>query len=703
MDVISTTKIGLLAGGLLVTLSACGDPQQAAQDSLQKIAASFQQEKSDLDPQKQLAAYQQMVTDVQAITKDYGESATGKALAAGQSVNGISVAGLTKLRDDIAQRAPCYASPTSECLQPYSHHPSGAAKQASGAASPSGARAVDQICTEGFAAADKSLEGIKINKPAYAKEVIQLGLAAGQCDRPDDVKAAVKAFLTVYPGEGDQQVNSFLSLLATPGLKAAWPMVVDQLEKGLQSGQYSKNTTATVTLNLAVDYANIGDNKKALEKYSYFTDTLHYEADLTTQQRLSAAIIANGDVDAGLKIVGGSTNQDIMAVAMNQGISALATKLGLFGPSGTSSLPLDSHTDMDVYMSPVPSDAKPAVESAAQALEAQVDKMAPTVKRSNQTVGLIGLDRDYVLLALIHQKTGQPEQASASLKKGQAYRTRVLGQPEGNPDYPSIAAPSAVILIAQGDYPQAAHMVQAGKLSSDAYGSLLMKAVGRTMNAEQALDIANTISQQRDLYASYFDVIPEMAKAGHMDDINKLIAAWSGNPAQKKNFYEQVLDGLVAGGDADAARKYAQEQHLTDDPLGRLRLDAQLMKIPAVAGVQAKAEPLIREMFQIGQELDRGQGVGHVGGTDRMIAQNAAAAAFRNGYIDLGIELYRAADNKDQRPLLAAFEGKISPQDTTRVLMLANNQLSEDRAKTVVDHAIHALAEQAGDPRPGSA
>ncbi|WP_066454173.1 hypothetical protein [Castellaniella caeni] len=692
MDVSFTTKMSLLAGGLLLTLSACSDPQQAAQKSLQKIAASLQQEKTDLDPQKQLAAYQQMVTDVQAITKDYADSATGKALAAGQSVDGISVAGLTKLRDAMAERAPCYASPTSACLRPFSHHPSGPTQARGGAAaSGSAQQAAEQICSQGFAAADKALEGMKINKPAYAKEVIQLGLAAGQCQRPDDVKAAVNAFMAIYPGADEQQVNSLLSILATPGLQAAWPEVMAQLEKGLQSGQYGKNATASVTLNLALGYANAGNSAKALEKYRDFTDTLHYRADPSTQQQLAAAIMASGDIDSGLKIMGATANQDVLAVALNQGINALATRLGLFQPGITTRLPFNENTTLHDYLSAVSADVKPAYQSATQAFEGQIDNMAPTVRRSNQTVGLIGLDRDYALLALIHQKLGEPQLATAALKKGQAYGARMLGQPENSPDYPSIAAPGAVVLIAQGDYAGAAHLIQAGNLSSDAYGALLMKAAGQTMNAEQTLDIANTISRQYGLYNTYTVVIPEMAQAGRMDDIDKLIAAWAGNPAQKRLFYGLILDGLVAHGDADAAKEYAQKQHLADDDLGKLRLDAQLLKIPAIATSQAKAEPLIREMFQIGQTLDKGQGVQYSGGSDRMIAQNAAAAAFRNGYVDLGIELYRAAANKDQRPLLAAFEKKIAPQDTTRVLMLANNQLSGDRMKTVVDHAIRAL------------
>lgn len=691
MGVPSSIKMSLLIGGLLVTLSACGDPQKTAQDTLQKIAAAIQEEKSDLDPQKQLATYQRLVSDVQGIIKDQGDSAAGKALAAGQSVNGISVAGLTKLRDSMAARAPCYASPTAECLRPFSHHPAGATSQSGQSSAPASTQASSKICSEGFSTAAQPLEAIKINKPAYAKAVIQLALAAGECNRPDDVKAAVAAYLVAIPGENDQQINSWLSLLATPGLQPAWPMLTSQLEKGLQSGHYSRNTTASVTLNLAVDYANMGDVPKALEKYRYFTDTLHYQADPTTQQQLAASIMAGGDVETGLKMMGGTTNQDMMAVALNRGINALATRLGLFKGGLTTRLPLDHDTNLETYMAPVPNDAKPAYESAVQAFEAQVDKMAPTVRRSNQTVGLIGLDRDYALLALIHQKIGQPEQATAALKKGQTYRARMLGQAEANPDFASIAAPSAVVLIMQGDYAQAAHMVQAGNLSPDSYGSLLMRAVGRTQPAAQALDIANTISHQRNLYASYTDLIPEMIKAGHVDDVNQLIAAWAGSPADKKHFHNLILDGLIAQGDADAAGKYAQEQHLADDARGKLSLDARLMKIPAVAGDQKKAEPLIREMFQIGQDLDKGQGVQYTGGSDRMIAQNAAAAAFRNGYVDLGIELYQTAGNKDQRPLLAAFEGKISAKDTTRVLMLASNQLTEDRVKTVVDHAIHAL------------
>ncbi len=77
--------------------------------------------------------------------------------------------------------------------------------------------------------------------------------------------------------------------------------------------------------------------------------------------------------------------------------------------------------------------------------------------------------------------------------------------------------------------------------------------------------------------------------------------------------------------------------------------------------------------------------------TDNQFAQNAAKTAFSLGYTDLGIELYQKAQNRDQQPLLAAFDKKLSKEDLTKVLMLAQNNVSGDRLAYIVDHAIMNL------------
>ncbi len=113
--------------------------------------------------------------------------------------------------------------------------------------------------------------------------------------------------------------------------------------------------------------------------------------------------------------------------------------------------------------------------------------------------------------------------------------------------------------LAQKDLDAAAHYMTIGNLYSDSAGQLLCITVGRTQNAEQTLAIANTISQQRDLWHCYHDFIPEIAQAGKTDEVEKLLAAYPGDPRDKDNFYLTIIDGMIASGDVDGARSYAEE------------------------------------------------------------------------------------------------------------------------------------------------
>jgi hypothetical protein len=347
-------------------------------------------------------------------------------------------------------------------------------------------------------------------------------------------------------------------------------------------------------------------------------------------------------------------------------------------------------------MAPVDAQVKPRYEAGAGAIENAVDRLASSAHVSAQTVGGIGLDADYGILALVYQKLGDADKAATDIKKGTDYRTRQLGKVDGGRDFETFARFAALVAIAQGDLMGAANYVKTGNLPSDDYAHLLLVEVGRTQDAENALNIANIVGNRRDLWHAYSDMIPEMARAGKLDQVDKLVSAWSGDPRQKADFYWPIVDGMIANGDVDGARQYAGKYHLTDDARGKLGLDARLMGSPKIAGNRSKAEPVIREMFQIGEDMDKGSGSAYVGGVDRYTAQGAATAAFSNGYTDLGIELYEAATNKDQRPLLAAFTDQISKNDMSRVLMLAQDNVSGNYLGYVIDSAIRHLKKQAG-------
>jgi len=115
-----------------------------------------------------------------------------------------------------------------------------------------------------------------------------------------------------------------------------------------------------------------------------------------------------------------------------------------------------------------------------------------------------------------------------------------------------------------------------------------------------------------------------------------------------------------------------------------LRLLTIFLNSEEIASDRGDAEPIIREIFTIGQQLE-------AAGADRLIAQEAARHAFRNGHTELGIELYRAAERKDQTPLFAAFREGLRERDLTTILMLAHDNLGGETRAYVIDAAIRHL------------
>lgn len=687
----------LICAAVGSALVACGNPEKSAQAAIDHVQAELAAEKADLNPQKQLDAYNDMIEKIESVGKDYAKTPVGMAMAAGRSVDGVSLADVTARRDAMAARAACYADPTVACLTPFSTRPGGAVGDAS--AGDVSVVAEKQVCSAGFTAADKALDPIRINQQAYAKELIQLALAAAKCQRPDDVSTAVAQYLKADQAQGDAHTSALLSVLATDALKPAWPLVIDKLEQGLASHSISGNAAASALISLAVKYAQMGNARAALARYATLTDTLHYQADADSISNLVSALILDGETDTALQIAGGAGRQDTTAVTLHHAAVALGARMGLTRDALGAAPDVYGMADIQTYFAPASEPERARDKAAAAALEAAVDKLAAGATRSAQTVGSIGLDTDYGVLALVQQKLGEPAKADALIRKAIDYRTRLLGSIDTGSqyDYNSFATYPALIAMARNQLTDAAQYIKIGHLSSDEYGHLLMLQVGRTQDAEHALAIANIIGQQRDLWHCYADLIPAMAAAGKAAEVQKLINAWTGNPAQKAGFHDLVVDGMVAAGDADEAKKYAESQHLADTPKDKLSLDGRLLASKQIAGDKSRAEPLIREMFAIGQDIDKSGGISHGGGsymnryTDQYIAQNAAAAAFRNGYVDLGIELYQTAANKDQRPLLAAFDGKLSRADMTRVLMLAQNNVNGRSLALVVDHAIRQL------------
>ncbi len=703
-------RYALLAGMLL--LAACGDPQESAQARIEKAQTSLQGAADMLDPEKRVSAYDAIIKDVEEVAKKYPKTTIGEAIAAGRAVDGVSLAEIQHKRDTLAARAKCYANPTVDCLTPFG---SGATSNAAGGSPQSAfAQAEQLVCDKGFSAADKALDPFKINKQAYAKELIQVGFAAAKCDKPDEVKAAIGAYMTADPAQGGQRVSDLLSILATEDLKDGWPVISAELERELKSDAIGEQDAANVTLTLAINYANMGDTKAALDKYAYFTDTLGYKADSDSVDKLAIAAMLAGDVDLGLKIASQDGNPDYAINQTRAAALALASRMmGLsfdkYGSSPNSILnALDSHKNgIEDYFAPVDAKDKTQDEKAADAIETQLDELASAVKapRQGTIFSITRFDDAYGAMAIVRQKLGEPDKANAVIKKISDLRQLVFGQVDGGGNFGNIsdfAAARFLVSLAQMDLDAAVHYMKVGNLSSDSAGQLLCITVGRTQNAEQTLAIANAISQKRDLWHCYHDFIPEIAKAGKPGEVEKLLAAYPGDPRDKDNFYLDIVDGMIASGDASGARSYAEKHDLVKDDKGKLSLDSRLMDSDKVAKNSGEAEPIIREIFRIGEASDvaanaKGESYEQYARGRSYVAEGAAADAFKNGYTDLGIELYEKATYKDHRPLLFAFTDTISKSDMTKVLMLAqDNATSPQYLSYVVDAAIRHLEKTGG-------
>jgi hypothetical protein len=179
-------------------------------------------------------------------------------------------------------------------------------------------------------------------------------------------------------------------------------------------------------------------------------------------------------------------------------------------------------------------------------------------------------------------------------------------------------------------------------------------------------------------------IVQALIEAGETEKADQVIASLPMDANVRNAFYWDMVAKAAADGNADKAEKIAGERSLLNTPADRLRLLTTLLNSEEIATDRGDAEPIIREIFKIGSDLEANS-------TNQLIAQEAARQAFRNGYTDLGIELYRAAQRKDQAPLFEAFHEGLRKRDLTEILMLANDNLSGESRAYVIDAAIRYL------------
>lgn len=678
-------RASLIVAAGAFAVAACGNPEKSAEKAIEKASADWAAARDDLDPQKRVKSYDSVIKAVEDVGKKYKKTPYGMAVANGGSAGGVSITAMKAERDALDARAKCYADPTAECLRPFAS--SSYRDNAGYENSPEAAfgRSQELVCDKNFAAADQSLESFKINRALYAQQLMQIALAAAQCDKPEEVKAAVAAYIQAEPAQGPERMSALLSILATDALEPAWPPVLSQFETILASGALDQQSAANIALTMAVDYAKLGDSEKALAKYAYFTETLGYQADWQSKLNLASNLIIAGHAAEGLKVVETNGQKTFLIIPLHEAAEEVALRLGLVR-TGTGVPEFTGVADIKDYMAPVDGATKARYAPAADAIEAEIDKLAPAVIVQDGAIGPSGLDTAYGILALIHQKLGDSGKASGAINKAVGIRAKLLAPGAEGVGEEDIAEYQSALALAQGKPEEAASYAKVVRVRHE-HSRLIMKEIARTGDAEKALAVANELGAASN-WNQYSVLVEGLVESGKIDKAEAVINAYPGNPDEKKAFQWLIVQKLAAEGDAKGAQEAANKYSLLNTPADRMRLATNLLNSQKVAGDRKKAEPVIREIFAIGEELDKS------GNYNDYVAQNAAAQAFQHGYTDLGVELYKAASKKDQRPLFAAFSDEAKPKELTPIFMLAQDNLAGEELGYVIDAGIRKLEKQ---------
>ncbi len=688
-------RAALLAGLVfaIAALAGCADPEKSAQAAITKAEAAWTEARAELDPKGRVKRYDAVIKDVETIGKKYKKSAAAKTIAAGGTVGGVSLTAMKATRDDLAARAECYAAPTAECLKPFASR--SFSENAAYQSSPEAAFGTSQqlVCEKGFAAADATLEPFKINRPIYAQQLMQIGMAAAACDRPEDLKAAIDAYRAAEPAQDAERRAAMLTILATDALEPAWPPVLAEFETALASGALDANSAANVALTLATRYAALGQTQEALAKYDYFKQ-LGYEADWQSKLDLATGLVMAGAAEQGLLITATGDQKSFLIIPLNQAAAEIGRRLKLIR-QGSHVPELTTVQDVAVYMAQADAAEKARYGPAAAAVEAEIDKLAPSVVVQDGAFGPSGLDSAYGMLALAWQKLGEPAKATAAMDKALALRAAKIPEGAVGVGEDAMAEYQAVLALAQGKPEEAATHAKLLRVRHD-HARLIMNAMAQAGDAEKALTVAGELGAGPN-FATYSPLVEGLVKAGKTAAAEAVIAAYPGSAEEKAGLNWMLINQLADAGDARGAEAAAAKYGLLKTAADRLRLKTVLLNSEKILKDRKQAEPIIREIFAIGEEMDKAYP--ESGGHEQFLAQTAASFAFKAGYTDLGVELYQKASRKDQRPLFDAFQEGADPKSLTPVLMLAQDNLTGEERAYVIDAAIRAGVVRSGTAR----
>lgn len=670
-------------------LTACSDPEQSARGMLDNIQADWNEAQAGLDPVRRISGYQSAIEDFKSIINKYPETQVGAALAAGRTVNEMSLATMQDEYDRLTERAACYAEPSSECLMPFASRSFRA--NASGSANDAMQQALRLVCEQNFTRADAAFESLKINRPVYAANLVQVALRAAECGKPDEVKAAVTAYMAAEPAQGSARITRLMSILQTDALRVAWPDVFTAVENEMPAAGLDPGSMAGTELTLAVKYAEVGNADTALAKFRHITTGLGYGVDIKTRIELAASLIASGNTTTAMEVLGeeNATQQNArnrLLGSLHRATALLGGRLGIIRPKGATTADIPLSGDLDEYFSPVDPAERQATGRAVEQIEDELDKFVAPLQAKGEWLGMSGAETIYGMLALIQQKLGYPDKASALVKKAEDTRA-ALSRPgtykEEGRSY--LAEYQLLVALGQGDTDRATALLPRLTPVGNDNEKLIFVALARKGEAEKALTLATQINRAGP--NDYQMLINEMAAHGHADKAVVVLDSFPGRADLRAALAWGLVEKAAQGGDLKSAGHIAEKYSLLNNPAYRLRMAEMKAEAAAASKDRGAAEAALREMFTLGEELDK------VGQQRQYYAQNAAAQAFRAGYVDLGIELYRAASHKDQRPFFEAFSEQANPADFPRVLLVAHDNLRGESLGYVIDSAIRRLGQ----------
>ncbi|HNS86091.1 MAG TPA: hypothetical protein PKH09_04240 [Parvularculaceae bacterium] len=676
----------IFSAACAVLLAACADAEKSAEKALTTAQADWTDAQNNLDPKKRVDAYKKIIGDVERAGEKYKKTQAGQAIAAGRSAAGVSITAMKGEYERLADRASCYAKPTVDCLEPFAS--SGYKYQSANAGGAGNAAqiAAGLVCEKNFAAAENALEDLKINKPAYAASLTQVALAASGCEKPDAVKQAMSAYIAAEPSTGAQRVAALQSVVGEASLREAWPLLLPELEKAAEA--LPANQSAGVDLTLAARYAALGDAEKALAKFNHVTEELGYSVDTTTRINVAAALLAGGFGDAAYSLTVNQPNTDNLQITIiHYAIQELGGRLGVIRAAGVPNANVPVSGGLTDFFAPPSPDVKKRENEISDQIEAKLDQFVAARQPNGQYLGLGGADAAYGRLALIQQKLGDSAKANALIEKAERARQTMLPPGAYNPDAPSYAGEFEVLTaIGQGDPEKAASWLPRVTPAGNDVAKQVLIALARAGKAEEALTLASQINRADP--NMYQTLINELGENGHVKEAEQVLKAFTGDASARSAIAWGLVEKAATAGKMKEAEKIAETYSLLDIPAYKLRM-IELNADAAIAKKdRKKAETAIRDMFALGDEFDK---MAAAERTSSQFAQNAARKAFSAGYIDLGVELYNAASNKDQKPFFDAFTENTNRGDFPKVLMLAHDNLRGEELGYVIDAAIRGL------------